>query len=158
METILGDEPAPTEAECETIEAMRARILATPYEAAQSYDGAAEACARIIIEALEQYPVLTSVPTETIYLRHDDERAVLVNSRGDVVEDFGAGVLMVPISTSLYDVLKILHPEGTPQCAVFMELTGFMWGWAMNAARRCARVPGVELGQVPNPAMLEVSR
>lgn len=32
-----------------------------------------------------------------------------------------------------------------------LGLTGFMWGWAVNAARRC-----LELDSVPNPAILVI--
>ncbi|MCU1489708.1 MAG: hypothetical protein JWM85_1113 [Acidimicrobiaceae bacterium] len=34
-----------------------------------------------------------------------------------------------------------------------LQLTGFMWGWALNAARACC-----ELEPVPNPAIVEVSQ
>lgn len=154
LKTILGGDPPPGPEEQESVEAMRARILAAPLDPHGSYDGCATACARIVLEALERWPVLTSVPTETIYLRDDDNKAVLVTSAGEIVSDFSADVHMVPISSSLYDVLKRIHPEGTTQHAVFEELTGFMWGWAVNAARRCAQV-GVKLGPVPNPALLD---
>ena len=41
--------------------------------------------------------------------------------------------------------------EASPERKVMMELTGFMWGWAYNAA---ARVLG--LNAQPNPAIVEI--
>ena len=32
-----------------------------------------------------------------------------------------------------------------------LDLTGFMWGWAVNAARRCCELPSV-----PNPAIITI--
>lgn len=46
----------------------------------------------------------------------------------------------------IYDAMKA---AGAP--LEELKLTGFMWGWALNAARR-----SVELGPVPNPAIIEV--
>lgn len=47
---------------------------------------------------------------------------------------------------SLYDELK---DRGVAIDA--LDLTGFMWGWAANAARYC-----VELPPAPNPAIMEI--
>lgn len=71
LKTILGGEPQPTEEERETVEEMRARILSTPIEST-SYDGAATACARLILEAWKKYPRLVEVPIEGRYLRDEE--------------------------------------------------------------------------------------
>lgn len=49
--------------------------------------------------------------------------------------------LLDPFEASLSDAER----------AEFDESTGFMWGWAVNAARRC-----LELPPVPNPALLTI--
>lgn len=54
----------------------------------------------------------------------------------------------VVLNVNLYDVVKQLHPEYQP---LFDDLTGFMWGWAVNAARHI-----LKLGAVPNPAIITV--
>lgn len=138
LKTIMGGEQ-PTDEETETVEQMRARILSAPIEAGESYDGCATACARIILEAFEKYPQLQAVPTKNEYLKQSNGEWVGIDDRPIV------------LNVDLYDVLKKLHPEGTPEHAVFMGLTGFMWGWAVNAARRC-----IGAGPVPNPAIVEI--
>lgn len=46
----------------------------------------------------------------------------------------------------LYQSVKASAPEG-----VWGGLSGFQWGWASNAARRCVEAP-----PAPNPAIFEV--
>jgi len=143
LKTILGGEPAPTEAESESVEAMRARILAAPI-ASETYDGVATACARLILEAWQRYPRLLEVPFETVYLTGDDGRMVLIG-------DHPADQSVVPLAPGLHSVLKSVYHGRPDALAVLSDLTGFMWGWAVNAALRCIDQP-----PAPNPALITV--
>ena len=135
LKTILGGEPAPTEAECESVEAMRARILAAPI-ASETYDGTAMACARLILDAWRKYPQLLEVPTAAIYLKRD------VNSFAE------APIELVP---GLHSVLKQVYWGQPAALEVLAGLSSFMWGWAVNAALRCIDQP-----PAPNPALVTV--
>ena len=79
------------------------------------------------------------IPVETVYdTEHPDYQRALHG------EDIGGPV---PVKErGLYDVMK---DEGVDLAT--LGLTGFMWGWAVNAARYALN----EL-PVPNPAILEI--
>ena len=143
METIIGGGPQPAEDEKQTPGQILAEIRGAPMDAHTSYDGCALACARIILEAYEKYPALRLHPTEHVYLKHEDGKTV-------ILEDSAAG--LIPLTYDLGDILKRLHPdENRPERQVLSELTGFMWGWAVNAV-------GYALGEPPkpNPAILTI--
>ena len=139
--TILGGEDQPSEEERETREQMEGRIRNAPISA-DGYDGAATACARIILEAYEEYPVLRNHPTEGVYLTDQAGQMVWFE------EHKKQAVVTIP---GLVDVLKQLHEQEPEKLAVFSDLTGFMWGWAVNAARHV-----LGLDPKPNPAILEI--
>ena len=139
LETILGGRPHPTEDECETVEQMRTRILSAPIRS-ETYDEAATACARLILEAWKQYPQLVEVPTEAVYLYDSDGRMVY--------EECDGAVVLVP---GLHDALKQLYRKRPDALTILSDLTGFMWGWACNAALRCIDQPSVK-----NPAIVEI--
>lgn len=55
-------------------------------------------------------------------------------------------LLQHPSDEDPYDAMKAAgHDLGA------LGLTGFQWGWALNAARRC-----VELPPLPNPAIMDL--
>lgn len=112
-----------------------------------TYDTSATAIAKMVLDALEKYPVLQTVPTEKVYLR-DEDGAVL---SPDKDENYGFQK-MIPISADLYAVLKLLYGANSIEVEILKDSTGFMWGWAVNAARSI-----LGLGPVPNPAIIEVS-
>lgn len=128
-----GDQPE----KFETVEQMHARIRAAPI-AAETYDGTATACARIILEAYEQWPELQALPAEARYLW---------------LPNIEAPVRHVQLTLGLHDVLKDIYSDRPEVLAVLRNLTGFMWGWAVNAARRC-----LGLSEQPNPALLTVGK
>lgn len=140
LATILGFAPEPTDGECETVEQMKARILSAPIEAEASYDGCATACARLILEAWQRWPKLHAVPSEAVYLT--DEHGGLV-----VIDDG-----LVELIPGLHSALKSVYRDRPDALAVLSALTGFMWGWALNAALRIIDQP-----PEPNPALLEIS-
>ncbi len=125
---LSGDDPAekPTMDPAE----MREWILsAQDLGDAFDYDSCARYAARLILEYLLADPRRAQIPTEVVYQLDD---------RGQMVWP------AVVITPSLYDAMKA---DGIPIDA--LGLSGFMWGWAVNAARRCCELP-----PVPNPAIL----
>lgn len=135
LATILGGEPQPSLDEIETVEQMRERILATTEADATTYDGMATFAAKLILEYLLADPRRAAIPTENVYEKDENGRLVF-NSEG--------GLNLV--TPGLYEVMKA---DGIPLDK--LGLTGFMWDWAVNAARRCVEAPAV-----PNPAILTI--
>lgn len=105
---------------------------------AENYERCANAAARLVLETYEAYPQTRDLPMEHDYLRGPD---------GMIVWE-PKPPFPVKTSIDIYDVVRQLHPEATDA----LDLTGFMWGWAVNAARSV-----LGLGSVPNPALLEVN-
>jgi len=142
LETILGGKDQPTEEETVSREELEAKIRLASMEP-DSYDDCSLAIARVIVEAVEKYPNLRSVPMEAEYLRDVDGETVWFEDRERPV---------IHIRSGMHDVLKEIFPdEQSPERKVMSEMTGFMWGWAYNAA---ARVLGMSAR--PNPAIVEL--
>ena len=97
------------------------------------YGGGANATARLVLEAYENYPQLTELSDSWVYLRGLDGKI-----------DWDKPIVL---NVTLYEVVKKLNPEHQE---LFSSLTGFMWGWAVNAARSI-----LDLGPLPNPAIVE---
>lgn len=138
LETILGGAPQPERRR--TPDEMRAEILAC--EGPSDYDGTSRWVARLILEAIAAEPELTTAPCETVYdwdvIKADPRYANATGSEGvEVMSEY-------VVSRSLYDLLK---DRGVPLAE--LGLTGFMWGWAFNAARYCLGLP-----PEPNPAIV----
>jgi hypothetical protein len=98
----------------------------------EDYGDCARVAARAILEAFLAEPSLAAMPTETKY-------------DWDADPDRGANGIKPEflIHRGLSAELKergIVLPSG---------MSGFQWGWAVNAARYC-----VELPPAPNPAIL----
>jgi hypothetical protein len=102
--------------------------LMEPDQEPLDYSECARRVARTILEYYLADPRRASIPTETVYQEPVDWSNPVVAERG------------------LYDVMK---DDGYPLGD--LGLTGFQWGWAVNAARRC-----VELPPAPNPAILTI--
>lgn len=138
LSTILGGEPEPAETGEKTMSPVEMR---KHLEAAQPnfYDGTAAYAGKLILHFLLDDPTRTSIPTENVY---DMER---FRAEGEPWNRFGE-YLSEP---GLYEVMK---DAGEPWNEIGrLDLTGFMWGWAVNAARYC-----VELPPKPNPALLTI--
>ena len=142
--TILGGEDPPSEDEGVSKQALREKIMEASFESEGfSYDDCSLAMARIIVEAIEKYPCLRDVPMEPTYLTDTDGKMVWFEDRDSPA---------VYIRQGMFEVLKFLHPdEESPERKVMDEMTGFMWGWAYNAAASvCLMEPQ------PNPAIVEI--
>ena len=127
---IIGGQEQPEPITDEQFESM---IWNAPIHENLGYNGGGNAMARIILEAYEKYPELQDLADEYVYL-------------GDTLMTDNPIVLNV----TLYDVLKKLHDTNSPEYKfVMVELTGFMFGWALNAARK---IRG--LSPMQNPALM----
>lgn len=127
LKTVLGGEPSPEEDEQMGVIEFRAYIM-QPDQEPHDYGEAARRAARTILEFFMEDPRRATIPTETVY-----QQPV----------DWSNPVVLEP---DLYNVMK---GHGYPLAD--LGLTGFQWGWAVNAARRC-----VELEPVSNPAIVTI--
>lgn len=115
-------------------ELFEARIREAPLVGDLSYSSCAEAIARVMLEAYETYPQLRTLSDTHVYLEPID------------------WANPVYLNVTFTDILYKLHPQGTDiRDDVLDTASGFMWGWAVNAARSI-----LGLGSLPNPALLKI--
>ena len=124
MKVVMGGEE---EKPRRTTGEMAAEIRATT--GPSGYEGTANYAAKLILDWLEADPSRAQGPTENVYN---------VDENGDTI--------YAPPYAQLgwYDLMK---QDGIDLAA--LDLTGFMWGWAVNAARTILELPAV-----PNPAIV----
>jgi hypothetical protein len=105
-----------------------------------TYGETARMCARYLLEYLTVHPEDMRLPLDASY---DWDRAEQELGRwpNDIDE-----MNRYRTSDGLFDKAAAENPRLRA-----MDLTGFMVGWAFNAARRC-----LELPPAPNPALLTV--
>jgi hypothetical protein len=128
MKAVMGDK---SPVERETAGQMFERIMATSRDDANTYDGVATYMAKLIIVAFQADPALADQPIDNVYGRNLD----------------GSTDFDTVVTPGLWEVLRD-RLDPADRCP---DMTGFMWGWAVNAARRC-----LELGPVPNPAIITI--
>jgi hypothetical protein len=130
----LGGEEPPKRM---TAPEMRDYILSAPIFP-QDYDDAGRAVAKAVLMFLERHPEASDMPAVS---EHEWPK------KADGSPDWEAQPTI--IREGLYDYIKRTEPGyGDAQ---FAGMTGFMWGWGVNAARRC-----LELPPVPNPAIVTI--
>ena len=134
LDTILGGEPSPGEDEQMGIVEWRAWIEQPDLEPLD-YGECARRVARSILAFWMEDPRRAQIPSENVYEK-DADGGLVFNAQG--------GLSLV--TPGLYEVMKT---HGIP--IDDLGITGFQWGWAVNAARRC-----VELPPEPNPAIITV--
>ena len=139
LDTILGGEDEPTNEEMESVESMRGRLLGMTREDATDYGSTADYAASLILQfILEDVARRMAIPTETEYDWQADPDHGSQGMKPEFLKALG-----------LYEVMK---QAGEPWSEIGdLGLSGFMWGWAVNAARRC-----VELPPAPNPAIVTI--
>lgn len=131
LRTILGGEPAPTEPEKRTAEQMRA-YLEQPDQQPVGYDEAARRFGRAVLAYLDAHPDDRDVPTNDEY---DDDAWRARNWKGKP-----------PVTRKgLYTLVT--------EAGLFTDddLTGFMVGWGVNAAKYAIGAPPGR-----NPALLTI--
>lgn len=146
LDTVLSGAPQPKARDKRDPDEMRAWLLAAdPDPERWDYEEAARYVGRVILEAFLADPRLASVPTETVY----DWDEIKKDPRWTTAH--GVEVMKEHvIAEGLYETLKQRDPS-TKRMLETSGLTGFQWGWAVNAARYC-----VELPPAPNPAILTI--
>jgi hypothetical protein len=138
LDTILGGKPSPAADEQMDAETFRNWILTADRE--DSYGEKARLCARYLLEYLTAHPEHSQLPLDNTY-DYDRAQAELgrwPNGLGEM-ERFRS-------ADGVWDYAAATHPKLRE-----MDLTGFMVGWAFNAARRCLEIP-----PAPNPALLTI--
>lgn len=114
-------------------EQMRQWIMACTKDDATDYDGTARYAAKLILVFLLEDPIRARIPIEPVYAKNGPNGTI----------DWSNIIVEIP------DLYEVMQESGIP--IDDLGLTGFMWGWATNAARHC-----LELGPVPNPAIVEL--
>lgn len=139
MGKIVGGKDIPDDA-IVSMQEQADRIMAVDITAQpRDYGHCADIVAKCIVLWLREDPSRASGPPETVYER-DPEGNLVFNDEG------GLNVVM----DGWYDRMK----QGGSDYGKHIEalgISGFQWGWAVNAARAI-----VELPAVPNPAIIEV--
>lgn len=116
---------------------IEAASLPLPDDRDEGYTEASRYAAKLILHWLLADPSRASTPVEADY-------------DWDADPDRGTQG-MKPEHTRAVGWYQQMKDDGIPINE--LDLTGFMWGWAANAARRC-----VELPPAPNPAIVEFKR
>ena len=139
LKVVFGGEPQ-EEQVTRTPAQLRAIIEAASDEP-KGYGDGANAAAKIVLGFLERHPECQYMPADS---RHEWPK------KADGSTDWDATPTVV--EEGIYDAIKRLEPETYAKHRehIFGELTGFMWGWAVNAAKYCLDLP-----PVPNPAIVE---
>lgn len=138
FQAVLGGEQ-PSEDEMESVEDMRVRLLGLTREDATDYNSTAEYAASLILHfILEDAAQRIAIPVESEYDWSNFDSEVVPGKKPRLLRK------------GLYDVMK---EAGPPYDEIGnLGLSGFMWGWAVNAARRCVNMP-----PKPNPAIHEIT-
>lgn len=149
--TILGEKEQPTDEEKMTREEFEAWVRsamtrpelesATFSESGEGYDETSRTVARIVLEFLEAHPEHRDVPAEG-----QGEFRVKGTGGKPTPETPYEDTEYVMVREGLDDVME---REGVSLKG--LDLTGFMYGWAVNAARSILDLPPVS-----NPAIMEI--
>lgn len=148
--TILGGEPSPSEDERMTDEQFEAWVRSCPeiigpsLEDGSAYGDIARLAAKWCLIFLEANPEHLSTPIETEGAWCDAAGIPLTTEQ--LRERLPEGAEYRPVRDGLYDVMK---RAGIDMGS--LDLTGFMWGWAFNAAHKILGRP-----PQPNPAIVEI--
>lgn len=141
--TILGGEPQPDEDERATPQQVRDRIMAAAGRGGSplDYGDCADMAAGMVLMFYAANPQAREWPVESA---HHWERDGVRVEPGDSGWD---GLEYVKDGPDLYQQVNAFT-EGKLSA---LGITGFQWGWAVNAARFAEDLP-----PEPNPAIIEV--
>jgi len=97
------------------------------------YDDAARYTAKFLLVTLRAHPEIAVQPVESeLDFKNSTPDNIIVTRKG------------------WSDLLKEVDPTGYEKAV--NGISGFMWGWAVNAARYV-----LDLHEVPNPAIIEIN-
>ena len=135
MRGVIGGEEPPKRMD---VTEMREYIMAAP-ESAGNYDDCARIAAKVVLGVLDTHPQAVNMPADS---KHEWPK------KPDGSTDWDAEPTITELG--LYEFIRDSVPDAYARLDD-LGLTGFQWGWAVNAARRCCELP-----PVPNPAILEI--
>lgn len=141
--TILGDQESPGEDEQMSDEAFEAWIRECP-AIVNEYGETARLAAKRVLLFLEEFPEARTLAIETEGAWCDAAGVQLTQEQ--LREKLPEGAEFLAVKEGLYDEMK---RQGAGLAD--LDLTGFMWGWAFNAAHKVLGLPSQ-----PNPTLLEV--
>jgi hypothetical protein len=141
IETIIGGKPEPGEDEQMSLPEFAAYVEAAP-DSPGEYGDCARLVAKLVLRYLLSHPADALAPMENEY----DPRAW----KDPEVMKNGSGLANYVTRWGLYERIKIADPE-THAKIQKLGITGFQWGWGVNAARRLCELP-----PQANPAILTV--
>lgn len=130
LKTVLGGELSPSPDEGMTPQKMVAYLESAPL-APEDYDDAGRACGRIVLEYLRAHSEDAMLPADGKYT-WDPETGDTIQLVAGMYEQMGKK------APNLFESL-----DG--------ELTGFLFGWGVNAAKYALDLP-----PVPNPAIVTI--
>jgi hypothetical protein len=139
LKTVLGGEESPTKEEGMTPAEMRDNLLSVG-ENPESYDDGARKAGKIILQYLILHPEDCELTAESEYIYPEGS----FESMESMLRD------RVLVRLGIDDAMKEKEPALREQMSG-MGLTGFMYGWAVNAAKYSLGLP-----PVPNPAIVTV--
>jgi hypothetical protein len=116
---------------------MREYIESAPDEP-KDYDECGRVIAKLVLRFLERHPEASDMPAESA---HEWPK------KPDGSTDWDAKPTITRMG--LFEYIEQAEPGYGGD--VFGDMTGFQWGWGVNAARRC-----LELPPVSNPAILTI--
>lgn len=139
LETVLGGKESPAENEGMSVAEMRDWLLSAPRAGEPDAMADYGECARAVAGEVLRW----ALPNPERYARTPAETEITWPELPDGKKDYNNPIYG---RRGLYDVLKA---DGIP--LEELGITGFQWGWAYNAARRC-----LELPPEPNPAIITI--
>lgn len=131
LKTVLGGEPSPSPDEGMTPQEMAAYLESVPLTPAD-YDDAGRACGRIVLKYLRAHPEDAMLPANGEYKFNGYENIPLI------------------VTPGIHDQMKQKAPE-LAKGLRGLGLTGFLFGWGVNAA-----MYALDLPSVPNPAIVTI--
>lgn len=121
---------------------LRAVIEAATDADLDSYGGCGNRAAGLVLEFMGRHPEAATMPADS---EHDWPK------RADGSTDWDATPTLKTMG--VWEYMKQEEPDWfKAHDNTWDELTGFLWGWAVNAARYCLALP-----PVPNPAIFTIS-
>lgn len=145
MRGAIGDKTVNEEAVRRTPAELLAEIRA---DQESTYSGCANRAALAVLDLFEARPETQQWPAEAegaFHVKATGELATQEELRSLNFEDME----FRPTGPDLYSTVKELRPDLYDE--IFSQMTGFQWGWAVNAAKYIVGAP-----PVPNPAIITI--
>lgn len=131
---------------------MQQHLTRATIDDCDNYDGTARYAGKLILAYLTHHPEHAFLPASGGYVYEKERRAE--GDEGKQVGPVDDPVWSYRVGVDLYTEVKQyainLHMDNYDKC--LSQLTGYMWGWAVNAARYALDLP-----PTPNPAIVTIN-